>query len=458
MKDRRAFLTGFAFGFGFWVVAISWIPATVATFGSLPGWLSVVALGLLAAYLALFPALFAGFGAYWMGAGRGAVVVLPALWVISEIARGFVFTGFPWNLAAYSAVGVPGVLQTSAWVGAYGISALIVAVNVAVAGAALGRGWRPAVWLTLTAASLFAVGARAGLESVETERGHPVAVLQPNIDNLVSWDAAKVEDNYRKVLTQSAEVCEPGTLLVWPESAAWPFTFERHPRFRRDVEALAERGCSVLLNSPFKVPAQSESDEAKYFNAALLIESGGDHRSVERYDKQHLVPFGEYVPLGRWLPFLKRLARAAGDFSPGETDRNLTWLDESLGVSICFEVTFPGSVAGKVGRGATVLATVTNDAWYGDTWAPWQHLRAAQFRAAENHRPLVRAAITGISAIVEPNGSIRTMLGVGEEGTIEATIVGSTARTLYSRAPWFVPTFSFAVLAFAIFRRVTRPS
>ena len=201
-------------------------------------------------------------------------------------------------------------------------------------------------------------------------------------------------------------------------------------------------GCPVLINTTLAGPDG-------VFNSLLLIDGQADPL---RYDKVHLVPFGEYVPLAGWLPFLDKIARHAGEFLTGARAELLPWSDEVLAPAICFEITFPTEVAERVRRGGTLLITVTNDSWYGDSWAPWQHYRAARFRAAENGRYLLRAAITGISAVVRPDGSVDSQLDVGEQGVLAAAVSGSDRLTLYSRAPWLGPGACLVMAAFAILR------
>jgi apolipoprotein N-acyltransferase len=176
--------------------------------------------------------------------------------------------------------------------------------------------------------------------------------------------------------------------------------------------------------------------EQPVFNSALVVQDG---EVLGRYDKRHLVPWGEYVPLGDLLPFVGYLARSAGAFSAGDEPTLLPFSGERIGTAICFEVIFPAAVAEQVRAGASLLVTITNDAWYGDTFAPWQHLRAAQFRAAESARPMLRAAITGISAWIDAQGGLRQTLGIGEEGILRVEVRGRSGLTLYSRLPWLVP-------------------
>jgi apolipoprotein N-acyltransferase len=449
LGHRRAGLLGWVHGTVFWAVSISWISPTLEVYGGLPRPLALALTAGLCAFLGLYHLVFAWLGRpLWLRGGLPALAALPALWVALEWLRTYFLSGFPWNLAAYAWVEVAGALPLAAWVGAFGISYLAVMTSTAVAAAVARRSWLPLVVLVLPLFLLPLAGRwslrrsaaedpnRSGhgsaLQAVLAgagSPGRPVRLLQPNIANLVAFDRLAVERNYRKVLAMSQEACEPGALLVWPESAAWPFSFARDPFLAFDVQALARRGCTVLLNS-------IHEDGESVFNSAFLVAAG---RPPVRYDKRHLVPFGEYVPLKGVFGFMDSLARNAGDFSAAERLVLLPWEDERLGVAICFEVIFPAEVAELARAGATILVTVTNDAWYGDTFAPWQHFRAARFRAAETRRPMLRAAITGVSALIAPDGSVRAQLGVFEEGVIEGQVAGLHGLTPAARWPWLVP-------------------
>ena len=219
------------------------------------------------------------------------------------------------------------------------------------------------------------------------------------------------------------------------------------PRSAPTSKRWRREGCSILLNSP-------RFDGDRVYNAAFLIQRG---KGPTYYDKRHLVPFGEYVPLQQVLPFVGALARNAGSFAASDRISLLRFGPVTLGLAICFEITFPVEVAALVREGATALATLTNDAWYGDTAAPWQHLRAARFRAAENHRTVLRAALTGISAWIEPDGSIASSLGVGVQGILRGDLAPRQELTPFARAPWAVPiacvVVCVVVYPFAIFQR-----
>ncbi len=162
------------------------------------------------------------------------------------------------------------------------------------------------------------------------------------------------------------------------------------------------------------------------------------------------MPFGEYVPFRGVFGWMDKLARDAGEFRPADATALLPWNGEQIGMAICYEVVFPSEVASLVRQGATVLVTITNDAWYGDTSAPWQHFRAARFRAAENRRPLLRSAITGVSAFVAPDGTVLAEIGVFREGILRARVLGERRLTVFSRAPWLVPLLSTLVALVAL--------
>src|SRR5262249_21148761 len=265
-------------------------------------------------------------------------VGLPALWVALEWLRTYLGGGFPWNLAAYAWVAVPGALPISSWIGAYGVSFLVVLSAVGAAAAVARRRWEPPAAGTAGPLLLLTVAGRASAERgvgrlvrIDPVYMSPVRLVQPNIGNLREYDEAAVARNYARLLRMTRPLCEEGTLVVWPESAAWPYSFDRDPRFARDVEAMVAQGCSLVFNSTHEV------GDAIYNSAYLLTPSG----TLARYDKRHLVPFGEYVPFRDVFPFVRKLAREAGTFQAGRGVQLLPWGSERLGMSICYEVVFP---------------------------------------------------------------------------------------------------------------------
>jgi apolipoprotein N-acyltransferase len=445
----------FVHGFVGWMVALWWIPQTLVTFGKIPLPGAVPLTALLAAYLAAYHAVFGWLGGpIWRRWPVARLFVLPALWVALEWLRTYLLGGFPWNLAGYAWVDVAGALPLAAWIGAYGISFLVLLTSAGAAAAVERRRLEPAVLCFLIPLLLLPVAGRWSLRRSEIEMaaardlgdiegmGVPVRLLQPNIPNLAAWDAVAVVRNYQKVIRLSTESCEPGTLVVWPESAAWPFLYGRDRNLDDDLRALVDRGCTVLFNSGYPVGDA-------FYNSAFLLAPGG---AVTRYDKRHLVPFGEYVPFRGLFGFIDKLAREAGEFRAANSLVLLPWGREKIGMSICYEIVFPEEVAELARGGATILVTITNDAWYGDTAAPWQHFRAARFRAAENRRPLLRAAITGVSALVGPDGSVWAEIDVFKEGVIRGRVLGNRSVSLYARVPWLVPLLCTLLALGAVLR------
>jgi len=451
LGQPRAWLLGWLHGIATWVVAMFWLLDTLTTYGAIEGWLAGLLLLGLGAFLGLYHAAFAALGSrLWRRGSLVALAALPALWVLLEVLRGVAFSGFPWNLAAYAWTDVPGALRLSAWVGAWGVSYLVVFVSLGIARSIATRHWQTAAFALLLPAVVLPIGGRWAAGAIaDRAAGEPqspvrrAVIVQPDTPNQVSFDRERFESDYARLLALTGDACRPGTLVLWPESAAWPMLYGRDPRLEADLAGFTARGCSVLLNSA------SEEGE-RYFNSALLLSPG---QPLERYDKRHLVPFGEYVPLASVFSFISSLARNAGDFSPATELRLLDWEGERLGPAICYEVVFASEVAQLTRAGATVLVSMTNDAWYGDTAAPWQHLRAARFRAAENRRWLLRAAITGVSAVIAPDGALRFHMGVGERGLLPALFQGRTDVTPFARAPWAVPALCLALVALAFGRR-----
>ncbi len=475
VSARRAFLLGWLHGAVAWLVSVSWMYRFLVTYGGLPVVVGVLLVLVLGLYLGSYHAFFAGFGnALARRLARSAsakasvfsaqlsmvILALPALWVVLEIVRQYMFSGFPWNLAAYGAVSVPGALEATAFIGSWGLSWCVVAVNGALA--FLWLAWRlealdsvrrvqTAVLGVVTAvAALIFVTSRLDNGTRQVGESGPVRVVQPNIPVRPVFNEVASQKDYQNLIAQLEPLCDqPGALLLLPESALYPYGWETFTVVRRNLLDAVSGGCWAIFNSA------AWQDEEVVRNAAFAIDENGVRG---RYEKLHLVPFGEYVPLGDLLPFISGLAREAGDFSPGTELALLPWGDARIGMSICFEIVFPTEVVERTRSGATILATITNDAWYGDTFAPRQHLRAAQFRAAENGRPLLRAALTGVSAVIDSRGRIAAELGVGERGVLRAPIAGREGLTPFVRLPWLVPGIAVLVLLGAIgFTAIRRP-
>ena len=390
---------------------------------------------LLVAYLALFPALFAVV-IWWLlrRLGPAATLFTPAVWVTSELGRVYLFTGFPWELLGYSQVEALWVAQLASVVGVLGVSALVAGVNGALAFLIVERRTAPrwaAVALTVvTVASCLGFGAWRLRSGGLLDAGVPlrVAAVQGNIAQDEKWDPANRDEILEKYLVYTRRASSQGArLIVWPE-AATPFAFDLDPRTGRIRDVARVLRVHVLLGTTHVV---WDDDDGEYYNAAVLVDPDGETAGM--YHKQHLVPFGEYVPLRAALFFVSPLVENVGGFTAGTAPTTLPMGDYLVGTVVCYEIIYPGLVRGFVTGGSRLLTTVTNDAWYGRTAAPYQHFQQAKMRAIEGGRYLVRAANTGISGVIDPYGRV-----VVESGLFEDDVVVADVRLLDELTPYAI--------------------
>ena len=431
---RRAFLLGLVSGAGYFGGTVYWTSAVMQTFGGLNWPLAAVVGGLLIAYLALFPALFAVIVATLVRAlGARALVLAPVVWVATELARRYVLGGFPWVLLGASQARATSIAQSASLAGVYGLSALVVLGSAAAVMAAAGRGRDRVV---LPACTLVLIGGLAAWghwrvqEGSLLRNGDPVrvALVQGNIRQQEKWrkdSAAQILDTYLTLTRQAAD--QGASLVVWPESAT-PFLFEHDAGGRALIsEVVRSRGIRLLFGSDQFEPGTPP----RYFNSAFLLNPAGAIAGV--YKKMHLVPFGEYVPLKRLLFFVAPLVEAVSDFSPGEQAVVMSMGSHTLSTAICYEVVYPDLIADFVQRGSQLLTTITNDAWYGSSSAPYQHFEQAALRAVEQGRYLIRAANTGISGIVDPYGRVVTASPIFERTVVTGDVRFLNGRTIYGR-------------------------
>ncbi|MFQ6111113.1 MAG: apolipoprotein N-acyltransferase, partial [Nitrospinota bacterium] len=371
---------------------------------------SIVILLLLVIYMSLYIAGFSFCLALVRPRGM-SLLLAPPLWTALELLRTHALSGFPWASLGYSQYLNLPILQISELTGFWGISFLMVSASAALAHLLL-QGGRAKGWVALGVGGLLLVAHLWGwaqlrrYSSPPGEKGLRVSVLQGSVDQGLKWDEDFREETLRiyQELTLSASRGEGGVrpeLIVWPETAA-PFFFLREEGLRDRVLRLArEGGTHILLGAP---SLDVRDGKPRLFNSAYLL--GPDGRILSRYDKIHLVPYGEYVPLKRLMPFVKKLAWGAGDFSSGRQATVMSIPGGRFGVLICFEVIFPALVREFLMGGAEFLVNITNDAWFGRSAASYQHMAMASFRAVEGRVPIVRAANTGISGFIDAAGRI----------------------------------------------------
>jgi apolipoprotein N-acyltransferase len=420
IKDEspsQAFRWGFVAGLVHYMSLVYWIIVALRSYGHLNLLVSLSVFLLLCLYLALYPAFFAYLFILMKGS-RFLVFTAASLWVGLEYTRAKILTGFPWCLIGYTQFRHLNLIQVADLVGVYGLSFLIVLVNTLVFLILFGRTfpkrrtfkWEAVGTLFIALFTVVYGHQRLTKEALEGS-GHQTiraAIIQGNIDQSVKWNPAyqeKTLETYDR-LTLKARDIKPD-LVVWPETSV-PFFFQDNVKFSPRIAGIAkESDADLIFGSPAYI---QENHNIRYFNRAYAISPKGELYGY--YDKIHLVPFGEYVPFKRFLPFVGRLVVAAGDFASGTKIEPLELPYADVGVLICFEAIFPNLARTQVKKGAKILVNLTNDAWFGKTSAPYQHLSMAVFRAVENRRPLIRAANTGISAFIGPQGKIITQDGL----------------------------------------------
>ena len=455
-RRRQAFWLGWLAGIICSTGIMAWVVTAMHTYGKVPLVFSYGIMLLLTAYLGLYVGIYSA-GVVWfrMLMPRYGLFAAPCLWVTLELLRTYVLSGLPWSLLGYSQYRQLDVIQIADHLGVYGVSFLIVLSNVALAELYLWlmplfRGFRPArlPWeLVTTGAMLVGLSwaySTSLIASEAMERSKAtlqVGVVQPNIDQAVKWDQAFREETLRRYDRLTESFGYGVDLVVWPE-AATPFIYEREPVYQLQLVAMANRASAPLL---FGSPAVRFDQERKPFllNSAYLLSPDGE--LLGRYDKQHLVPFGEYIPLkSSLLFFLEKMVEGIGDFQAGPGPTILSFQLKGsegasparrvkFGVVICYEVIFPDLVRRIAGSGAEFLVTITNDAWFGDSSAPAQHFSMVVFRSVENHLAFARAANTGISGFIDPFGRIIEASPTFTQTALQAEIPVRQTKTFYSR-------------------------
>jgi len=465
----RAFALGLIAGAVYFTGTLYWITRVMMMYGGLQLWVAVLVNAALIAYLALYPAIFALVMRRLLAAnGRTAMLAAPFVWTATELGRTHLFTGFPWVLLGYSQVTVLPIAQLASLVGVFGVSALVASASAALAFAALSATAtaapgssrtfsvpRPYVPFTAAVAMIVAIAAWGSLRlkgSELTRQGDVVRVglIQGNVEQSEREDPARQPAIFQSYLRMTRQAIGEGAeLVLWPESST-PFYFEEDRPGADQVRTLARQAHVPILLGSDQIGWETKNGQrvpAKYYNSAFLVRADGT--TAGYYRKMHLVPFGEYVPLKRLFFFAAPLVQAVSDFSPGDSAALLevrlkadaagdgtTASGERthlMSTAICYEIVYPDLVRQFVVAGSELLSTITNDAWFGKTSAPYQHFAQASMRAIEEGRYLVRSANTGISGVVDPYGRVLVETSLYEPAVVVAEARFLTAATVYSR-------------------------
>lgn len=432
---RTAFVLGWLFGTGSFLVGLGWITEAFFVDASRFGALAWPALFALAAGLGLFPALSLATAKVLAGDRVGAplAAALVSSWSAGEWLRGTILTGFPWNIAGYSWGSSDALLQVTALIGVYGAGLIATAIAILPALAFRERRFVPAVLAAVLLAGALGYGKlRLAAAAPEPVAGARLSIIQPNIAQNLKWVEGEREAILARLLSLSAQAAEGAaqpTHIVWPESAV-PYMIAEAPTIRSRLAAAIPAGGMMLTGAVRR--SVTEDGWPALLNSIVALDARG--QITVAYDKIRLVPFGEYQPLRRILAQLPKLTAGDVDFIPGVPRQALmlTGLPPAWPL-ICYEAIFPSRPpAGQPAPGW--ILTVTNDAWFGTSWGPYQHALAARVRGIELGLPVVRAANSGISFVTDAYGREVARLPLAEAGVLNVTLPGAIAgSTPYAR-------------------------
>ena len=440
-----AAMAGWWFGLGYFVPGLYWIGYAFLVDAPTFAWLLPFAILGLPAYLALFTAFGFALARLIWTRDASRVIALAASLTLSEWLRGHLLSGFPWNAFGYALTEPLALAQTASLIGLWGLTFLSVAIfaspAVLIDGSRRGRKpWMaPVTALLLLAAMGIFGGIRLGLHPTTTVANVKLRIMQPNLQQDVRFNYAAKAEVMQKYLTLSDRASGPqstgvrdASILIWPESA-FPFFLTREADAMAQIAELLPKG-TVLVTGSVRAPDLPAGTRiTRAYNSIYVIDHDGSVLSV--YDKLHLVPFGEYLPFQDWMEKLGfvQLTKVQGGFIPGVRRRTMEMPNAPRMLPlICYEAIFPGDVAERGDRPGWIV-NLTNDGWFGISTGPYQHLQQARLRAIEEGLPLVRAANTGISAVIDPSGRIVARLGLGVEGVLDSTLPSALPPTIYAR-------------------------
>jgi apolipoprotein N-acyltransferase len=425
---KQAALVGWSYALGWYAAGIHWLYVSMHNYGGLPGWMAAAAVGLLSLYLGIFCSLAMG-GTVWLrqrfkiGPAASLLLLFPAAFALAEWLRGWVLTGFPWVGAGYAHVTGP-LAGFAPLIGVYGIGLIAAAAAGALA---LTPSKKPAALLAI---ALCAVGYAFQFTDWTKPHGQPISVrlLQGNVPQNLKFDPEVIGSTlmlYHDMVTQA-----PADLIATPETAIPLLSAQLPPDYLPRFASYVEKSHShVVLGIPISDGPQ------QYANSAIGIAPSGAAKPY-RYDKHHLVPFGEFIPAGaRW--FVDMMHIPLGDFSRGDLlQAPFAVRDQQVLPNICYEDLFGEEIAAQLASGkkqATILLNMSNIAWFGDSIALPQHLQISQMRSLETGRPMLRATNTGMTAVIDAHGRVAAMLDPFTRSVLAATVQGYEGLTPYSR-------------------------
>jgi apolipoprotein N-acyltransferase len=460
-----AAMAGWWFGFGYFVPGLYWIGYAFLVDAQTFAWLLPLAIAGLPAYLALFTALGFALARLLWTKDASRIIALAATLTIGEWLRGHVLTGFPWNTFGYALTEPLALAQSAALIGLWGLTFVAVLIFAAPAVLIDGRSGSQRPWLA-PALALVLLAVMGGYGAVRLMRtptqlvaNVKLRIMQPNLSQDARFNYTAKADVMSRYLALSDRATGPqnsgvgsANVLIWPESA-FPFFLSREPDAMAQIANLLPKG-TVLITGAVRPPdAPLGARITQAYNSIYVIDHDGSILSI--YDKLHLVPFGEYLPFQSFLEKmgLQQLTKVHGGFIPGIRRKPMEIPGAPLALPlICYEAVFPGDIT-RDGRPGWIV-NLTNDGWFGISTGPYQHMQQSRVRAIEEGLPLVRAANTGISAVVDPVGRVVAELGLGIEGVLDSGLPAAIPPTVYAKIG-DIPAAIFIALAiiFAIRRR-----
>jgi apolipoprotein N-acyltransferase len=474
LSPRKGFLLGLTCGLIYYVGLIYWIIIALGRYGGLPLWVTVPALLALCLYMAFYLATFTALCS-WTSARRLPIIwAAPLAWVGLDLIRCRLFSGFPWLDLGYSQYASPLINQVADLGGHYTITFLIVMINAWLADLYANR--RPLrtvpekrraldsrfvlpVLLMIIAMGYSLWRYQEVKETISSAPTLAIGLIQGNIDQGEKWQPALQAQTVRSylALTEQDAKSAPLDLVIWPETAM-PFFPDNNPLFELVTNAIATPGSPALLAGAPHFAIDPVSGRRSLFNSAYLISPANAPQGVtlQRYDKEHLVPFGEFVPLQRYLPKALPLVETMGNFSSGLNAAPLISNKARIGVLTCFESIFPELARVRTDLGANILVNLTNDAWYGRSSAPYQQVPMAVLRAIENRRSLARAANTGISCLIDPLGQVLLATPIFEKLEVHGRLPLVEIHSLFTRIGYLFPHLCLLLLSLMLLYGILR--
>jgi apolipoprotein N-acyltransferase len=446
---KQAFLLSYVCGILWYAGTCYWIFDTMRQYGGLSAPMAVLVLFLFCCYLGLYHGLFGLFFSLLTGPGRDyrrALASTPFLWVAVELARTRI-TGFPWNLLGISQVDNSALCRIAGWTGVYGVSSEIMAVNVAMAAVFLVPKEKRTAMLIAAIAAAVVLQAGSLIEPPAPHADRAALLVQQNLPVAADWTPAYFQQTLRELadLTVKSAVANSSPkvdLIVWPETPA-PF-FTNDTRFRQTVSAITLQTGAWAVVGSIGMNDQNPRPDSLMFNSAALVSPRGEW--TQRYDKVHLVPFGEYVPFPSLFSFAGGLTQEVGRSEPGTSRQPLNAGGTLLGTFICYESIFPDEVRQFANNGAQAFVNISNDGWYGDSGAYAQHLNQTRMRAIENDRWILSTTDTGVTGSIDPAGRVAARIPRKERLALVAPYALSSVTTFYTRhGDWFA--FACAIIS-----------